>query len=309
MDYAGLPYIVEPMKLRDIKEVMEIERVSFPSPWPANAYRHELQRNSLSHYFVARSRAFEGDDERSLSKREVSPNHMRESIKSKTTILREQTERLLVKALPILGERSSKGEGQPLVTNLLPIVEGRSPTLQAVSPQADKGLERKAGRQLATTRGEKVRQGSLAYPPKAAGPAPIVGYGGFWLMAGEAHITTIAVRPELRRRGIGELLLVAMLDRATELGAEVATLEVRVSNIAAQTLYRKYGFRQVGLRRRYYSNNEDALIMTTNRLTSAPFQRRFQGLKVALREKLARGFAPPPPDLDGIGDHHACGRG
>jgi len=110
--------------------------------------------------------------------------------------------------------------------------------------------------------------------------ANILGYGGFWLIAGEAHISTIAVQPE-RRRGIGELLLVAMLEQAVELGADLATLEVWVSNVAAQSLYQKYGFAKMGLRSHDYRDRcEGALIMTTKHLTSAAFQSGFQRLKV-----------------------------
>ena len=92
----------------------------------------------------------------------------------------------------------------------------------------------------------------------------IVAYGGMWLMVDEAHITTFAVHPAWRRQRIGERLLLAFLDLARDRHAREATLEVRLSNIAARRLYEKYGFRPVGLRPRYYSdNNEDALIMTT----------------------------------------------
>jgi len=123
----------------------------------------------------------------------------------------------------------------------------------------------------------------------------IVGYCGMWLMAGEAHISTIAVRPEWRRRGIGELLLVAMLEQAVELGADLATLEVRVSNIAAQSLYQKYGFAKVGLRPHYYSDRgEDALVMSTRHLTSVAFQSGFQRLKAELRQKLMERFPAWP---------------
>lgn len=116
----------------------------------------------------------------------------------------------------------------------------------------------------------------------------ILGYGGFWLILDEAHICTLGVHPDWRRRGIGELLLTHLIDEAIALHAAVLTLEVRVSNIAAQNLYQKYGFMAAGLRKRYYSdNNEDALIMTTERITSLSFQRRFQALKSALRQKLA----------------------
>ena len=91
----------------------------------------------------------------------------------------------------------------------------------------------------------------------------VVGYAGFWLIVDEAHINTVAVHPQWRRRGVGARLLVALLERATACGAVLATLEVRVSNLAAQNLYRRYGFAVVGRRKRYYQDNfEDALLMT-----------------------------------------------
>lgn len=118
---------------------------------------------------------------------------------------------------------------------------------------------------------------------------PLVGYGGFWLMVDEAHISTIATHVDWRRRGIGELLLVAMIDGAVQVGARWVTLEVRVSNNTAQTLYRKYGFDVTGMRKRYYSdNNEDALIMTTPLITTIEYQLKLQGLKGVLFRRLAR---------------------
>src|SRR4029079_10175545 len=81
----------------------------------------------------------------------------------------------------------------------------------------------------------------------------IVAYGGMWLMVDEAHITTFAVHPAWRRQRVGERLLLAFLDVATDQRAHEATLEVRLSNLAARRLYEKYGFRPVGLRPRYYS--------------------------------------------------------
>nr|MBC7244877.1 ribosomal protein S18-alanine N-acetyltransferase [Chloroflexota bacterium] len=116
----------------------------------------------------------------------------------------------------------------------------------------------------------------------------IIGYGGFWLILDEAHICTLAVHPNWRGRGIGELLLTHLIDHAIALNAAVLTLEVRVSNSPAQKLYQKYGFMAAGLRKRYYSdNNEDALIMTTELVTSLSFQRRFRALKSSLQQKLA----------------------
>ena len=118
-------------------------------------------------------------------------------------------------------------------------------------------------------------------------PLRLAAYGGFWLMVDEAHITTIAVRRALRGQGLGELMLVGLLDWALPFGARWASLEVRVSNRIAQNLYTKYGFKQTGVRPRYYSDNhEDALVMWTDELTSAAFQRRFQELKRALAHRL-----------------------
>ena len=108
----------------------------------------------------------------------------------------------------------------------------------------------------------------------------IVGYASMWLMVDEAHLTSIAVRQSRQRRGIGELLLIAIINLAVQLNARVLTLETRISNSAAQALYEKYGFNRVRVRRGYYSDDgEDAVVMSTGRITSAPYQARFQQLK------------------------------
>jgi len=114
----------------------------------------------------------------------------------------------------------------------------------------------------------------------------ITGFTGFWIMAGEAHITSIAVRELYRRQGVGELLLISVLDLATELNAHIVTLEARVSNTIAQSLYYKYGFTQAGLRHNYYiDDKEDAVIMSTENIDSAPFQTQLQRLKQAHSRK------------------------
>ena len=111
----------------------------------------------------------------------------------------------------------------------------------------------------------------------------LVAYGGMWLMVDEAHITTFAVHPAWRRQRIGERLLLAFLDLARDRHAREATLEVRLSNLAARRLYEKYGFRPVGLRPRYYSdNNEDALIMTTESFGDPSLEGRIARLRAAL---------------------------
>jgi ribosomal-protein-alanine N-acetyltransferase len=111
----------------------------------------------------------------------------------------------------------------------------------------------------------------------------IIAFGGMWLMVDEAHITTFAVHPAWRRQRVGERLLLAFLDLALDRHAREATLEVRLSNIGARRLYEKYGFRPVGLRPRYYSDNgEDALIMTTEPLATPSFRERIDRLRAAL---------------------------
>ena len=100
----------------------------------------------------------------------------------------------------------------------------------------------------------------------------ILGYSGFWLIQDEAHITTLAVHPDQRRQKIGERLLINNIIEARKLGAHWMTLEVRVSNVAAQELYYKYAFRKLGLRPRYYQDNsEDALILWTDRISEPKF--------------------------------------
>lgn len=206
MDRQDLPYVVEPMRVQDIAEVVEIERVSFPSPWPPRAYRYEVNQNRLAHYFVARERSPEASEE-------------------------EAEER-------------------------------------------DSGLMQWMQH---WTHGTKTQRPS------------VVGYCGFWIAADEAHISTIAVDPKHRAHGLGQLLLVTAIERAIQLNARLMSLEVRVSNFAAQSLYHKYGFKVVGSRPRYYSDNrEDALIMTADHITSAPYQRLLQKRRTQLIQRLRR---------------------
>ena len=166
---------IRPMTIADLPAIHQIERVSFTTPWPPQAYRQELETNRLAQYLVATI----GDE--------------------------------------------------------------------------------------------------------------IVAYGGLWLMVDEAHVTTFAVHPGFRRRRIGERLLLALLDLSLDRHAREATLEVRLSNLAARRLYEKYGFRPVGIRPRYYSDNqEDALIMTTEPLATPAMRDRIARLRAAV------DAAPPP---------------
>ncbi|MFC1901267.1 ribosomal protein S18-alanine N-acetyltransferase [Chloroflexota bacterium] len=115
----------------------------------------------------------------------------------------------------------------------------------------------------------------------------IIGFVGFWVMADEAHITSIAVRENYQRQGIGELMMVSVIDMAASLKARVVTLEVRISNDGAQRLYTRYGFSKVGLRKGYYNDNrEDAVVMSTTSIKSISYRTELAELKKALSNKI-----------------------
>ncbi len=133
-------------------------------------------------------------------------------------------------------------------------------------------------------------------------PTEIIGYAGYWLIVDEAHITTIAVAPSWRRRGLGEWLLVHLLAHAAAHGARTATLEVRVSNRGAQKLYEKYRFQVVGERKRYYSDGEDAILMTLWDVRSPTYQHFLAQRRRALLERLEGLFALQQPDEKGEKD-------
>ncbi|MEA3345256.1 MAG: ribosomal protein S18-alanine N-acetyltransferase [Chloroflexota bacterium] len=114
----------------------------------------------------------------------------------------------------------------------------------------------------------------------------IVGYGGFWVSGSRAHISTLAVAPQWRRQGLGLFLVLHMLNRAAALGMREVALEVRVSNQAAQNLYRKCGFKHSGRQRGYYRDTgEDALLMKTPSLTHPTYQARLASLWEELEER------------------------
>src|SRR5947209_11403533 len=204
------------MRIEHIPGVSAIERLSFPQPWPQNAYRREILENRMAHYIVAQQVG-----------EEVSPERP-----------------------PPLDKASPRGRGRWFERFLRPAPEPPSPELEV-----------------------ELRS--------------IVGYAGIWVMTDEAHVTTIAAHPDVRGRGVGELLLVALIHRSMEVGARWMTLEVRASNSVAQHLYRKYTFKEMGVRRRYYSDNgEDALVMWTDALDSETFQTAMEHNERKLAERL-----------------------
>lgn len=96
----------------------------------------------------------------------------------------------------------------------------------------------------------------------------LCGYAGMYVTVDTANITNVAVKPEKRRKGIGNRLLKAIINEAGAMNLSFITLEVRESNTRAIALYEKNGFKTAGKRKKYYSdNNEDALIMTLELLS------------------------------------------
>lgn len=174
-----MPLRIDPLRLEDVPEIEDIDRRSFSTPWPPNAYARELE-NGLARYFVLR----------------------------------------------------------------------RVDDADAI------------GRTL--------------------------GFAGLWLVADEAHLMTIAVRPEERGQGYGERLFLHAIETAIAAGTDSLTLEVRESNAVAQHLYRKYGLVAVGRRKNYYRDpQEDALLMTAVDLRSAGYRQRLTRLRDALESRLS----------------------
>jgi [ribosomal protein S18]-alanine N-acetyltransferase len=220
-------FVIEPMRLEHIPAVSAIERLSFSQPWPANAYRRELQENKAAYYIVARHLG--GGIEPPM------PAQPRVSVTRPTPL------------------------GESLIDRISRFL--RTPSEAERSPALDETLR------------------------------SIVGYAGLWQMVDEAHVTTIATHPSIRGRGAGELLLLGLIERALDIGARWMTLEVRVSNTVAQNLYRKYTFKEMGVRRRYYSDNgEDALVLWTDPLDAATFREALERNEKHMSERLGAEF-------------------
>lgn len=112
---------------------------------------------------------------------------------------------------------------------------------------------------------EELLKNKMAYYWVIKEEKQILGYGGYWIILDEAHITNIAVDPQRRKRGWGKALVFKMISEMEKEGVSSATLEVRKSNIAAQKLYESMGFSTAGLRKNYYNHpKEDGLIMWTS---------------------------------------------
>lgn len=154
----------------------------------------------------------------------------------------------------------------------------------------------------------ELTENRVARYAAVASGAELLAFGGLWVVLDEGHVVTVAVHPAWRGRGLGRLVVHLLVAIALGHQLDSLTLECRPSNEAARALYRKYGFYEVGRRRRYYADGEDALIMTTESLTSASYQARLARLEAELEDRLpgtvaqlreAVGWRWPLPQLEG----------
>ncbi|MFP3324163.1 ribosomal protein S18-alanine N-acetyltransferase [Planococcus sp. SIMBA_160] len=112
---------------------------------------------------------------------------------------------------------------------------------------------------------QEMLKNEFAYYVLAETEEGVIGYCGMWLVMDEAHITNIAISPQQHGNKFGEALMKEAMDQAKARGAKLMTLEARVSNIAALNLYKKLGFQNGGIRKGYYTDNqEDAIVMWVN---------------------------------------------
>jgi ribosomal-protein-alanine N-acetyltransferase len=130
-----------------------------------------------------------------------------------------------------------------------------------------------------------------AYLVARVGPT-VVGYAGVLLLADDGHVATVAVDPARQGRGIATRLLVELVRAALTLGANQLTLEVRVSNTRAQSVYRRFGFAPAGARKAYYGDNgEDALVMWVHEVQGHEFAARLDAIEASFTSPTIRqGF-------------------
>jgi ribosomal-protein-alanine N-acetyltransferase len=125
------------------------------------------------------------------------------------------------------------------------------------------------------------RDGSRCYVVARAG-ATVVGYGGVLYTDSDAHVTNIAVDPAWQRAKVGTRLLLTLARQARSAGARGMTLEVRVTNQGAQAMYQAFGFVPVGMRKKYYENVDDAIVMWAHDIDSPEYAARLRDLESAI---------------------------
>jgi len=138
--------------------------------------------------------------------------------------------------------------------------------------------------------GQAVEDNFAVSPVQRIPVSPILAYGGLWLLLDEAHIATVASHPDWRGCGLGQWLMLALLDAAMARGAAISTLEVRAGNLPARRLYEKLGYAVAGVRKNYYRDGEDGLIMTTPPLAGPAVRERLATARKAALHRLERCF-------------------
>jgi ribosomal-protein-alanine N-acetyltransferase len=123
----------------------------------------------------------------------------------------------------------------------------------------------------------QMQRGDRHYVVLRRGGA-LLGYGGLMFAVDEAHVTNIAVSPDHQRQGLATRVLAELAWHAVARRSVGLTLEVRVSNVAAQSLYQRFGFESAGVRVRYYENTEDAIVMWCHGIQSGEFASRLRSL-------------------------------
>ena len=125
-----------------------------------------------------------------------------------------------------------------------------------------------------------LRQEGVEAPPRFRDPdfdPTIIGYGGMWRMYDEAHVTTIGVRQDLQHRGYGRIVFAGLVQAAYDMGAKWVTLEVRTTNENAMKMYEGFGFKVIGRRKGYYTDNgEDAIVMWSDSIHSPRFRKAYE---------------------------------
>jgi ribosomal-protein-alanine N-acetyltransferase len=150
------------------------------------------------------------------------------------------------------------------------------------------------------------RGGSRSYVVARSGHR-VVGYGGLMVVGDDAHITTLAVDPELHGQRLGTRLLLVLARLARQQGIEGLTLEVRMSNEPGKALYRRFGFAPAGIRKNYYAEvNEDALVMWAHDIDTEAYGHRLDEVEASLPWPTPLvGFTDPASGLHGAPDEEA----
>ena len=144
---------------------------------------------------------------------------------------------------------------------------------------------------------EQMQAGTRHYLVARAGSS-IVGYAGLWFGVDEAHVTNVAVRPDQRRSGVATALMLGLAEEVIDRGCPSWTLEVRVSGVGAQALYRRFGFVPAGVRKQYYEHSEDAIVMWCHDIQSAGYREMLGTIAARLDEWSAGDGVPPGPNPD-----------